>query len=73
MATVVTVSRWDNSLGLSIPVKVAKALNLAAGDIMRMEIEENAILFTKIDTTVFDMSSAEFEDACRDAVLNRGD
>lgn len=71
MDSAITVSKWGNSLGLRIPALAAKTLNLAAGDVMRLELEGNAIRLTKANTTVFDMTSVEFEEACREAVLNR--
>ncbi|MBQ9045917.1 MAG: AbrB/MazE/SpoVT family DNA-binding domain-containing protein [Oscillospiraceae bacterium] len=73
MDTTITLSKWGNSLGLRIPAGIAKTLDLSPGDVVDVDVKDRILQVKKTNCTVFDMQSKEFEEACRDAVLNRDD
>lgn len=38
------IQKWGNSLGLRIPIQIAKQLNLHQGSLVILEIEDNRII-----------------------------
>lgn len=48
------IQKWGNSLGIRIPMKLAKKLNLHAGSFVNLEIEDHRLI---IQTTRYDLDT----------------
>ena len=47
----VTISKWGNSIGIRIPVKVTESLGLQAGDQVACELKDGGLFLRKQQST----------------------
>ena len=68
------LTKWGNSQGIRLSREILNRINIDGDAVFDISIRDNSIVLTPKETefqNVYDMNSAEFEEACNRAIQRR--